>query len=77
MNPHAWVYLEVAGVGEPSSVWALEGGAATTLMRKGWTKDMVEVGDEINVRCHPLKDGSPGCLLGYIRGDFGEEKEFD
>ena len=77
INPHSWIYLEVAGTTEPSIVWALEGGSATALTRNGWTQDMVKVGDEIDVRCHPLKDGSSGCLLGFVTGDFGEEKEFD
>ena len=77
MNPHTWVYLEVTDAGGQSTVWALEGAAVTTLLREGWTHEMVEVGDTISVRCHPLKDGSPGCLLGYITMGNGVEKEFD
>ena len=64
LNPHSWVYLEVRDADGRPTVWALEGAAFTTLLREGWTREMVEVGDEISVRCHPLKDGSPGCLLG-------------
>ncbi len=77
LNPHTWVYLEVAGADGQPTVWALEGAAATTLRREGWTDEMVRVGDTISVRCHPLKDGSPGCLLGYITMENGVEKEFD
>lgn len=77
INPHSWVYLEVEDSGGQPTVWVLEGAAATTLMREGWTREMVEVGDTISVRCHPLKDGSPGCLLGYITMEDGLEKEFD
>ena len=77
MNPHSWVYLEVEGNGGESAVWALEGAGATTLRRKGWPEDSVQVGDKISVRCHPLKDGSRGCLLGYITNEVGVEKEFD
>lgn len=77
LNPHSWVYLEVADENGEATLWVLEGAAATTLFRKGWTEEMVEVGDEISVRCHPLKDRSPGCLLGYITNESGVEKEFD
>ena len=77
LNPHSWVYLEVTGDDGQPTVWALEGAAASTLQRNGWTPEMVEVGDTITVRCHPLKDGSPGCLLGYITMENGVEKEFD
>ena len=77
MNPHSWVYLEVVNADGQLAIWALEGASVTTLRRGGWTRDSVEVGDNISVRCHPLKDGSRGCLLGYITTDAGTEKEFD
>ena len=41
-------------------------------------------GDPVRVRCHRLKDGSDGCLLGFVtplHGDpargHGVEKEWD
>jgi len=78
INPHSWIYLEVANdKGEPD-VWALEGAAVTQLSRKGWTKESVKVGDKIAVRCHQLRDGSNGCLLGFVTTQGAtEEKEFD
>ncbi len=77
MNPHSWVYLEVESAGGELTEWALEGASVTTLRRGGWAHDSVEVGDELSVRCHPLKDGSQGCLLGFILMEDGSEKEFD
>lgn len=77
MNPHSWIYLEVMDADGQPRAWALEGASVTTLRRDGWAQDSVEVGDTISLRCHPLKDGSRGCLLGYITMDDGSEKEFD
>ena len=77
MNPHSWLYLEVVNADSQPTVWALEGASVTTLRRGGWTQGSVEVGDKISVRCHPLKDGSRGCLLGYLTTEAGIEKEFD
>ena len=77
MNPHSWIYLEVMDADGQPKAWALEGASITTLRRDGWAQDSVEVGDTISLRCHPLKDGSRGCLLGYITTDDGSEKEFD
>lgn len=77
MNPHSWIYLDVVGEDGQARAWALEGASVTTLRRDGWTQDSVQVGDELTLRCHPLKDGSRGCLLGYITLDDGTEKEFD
>jgi hypothetical protein len=38
---------------------------------------MVKVGTNISVRCHQLRDGSTGCLLGFITPEGGVEKMFD
>ena len=80
MNPHVWLYLTVADPkGGPARVWALEGGSPGALVRGGWKPDTVKPGDKISVRCHALKDGSDGCLLGYLTSDSGgvKDKEFD
>lgn len=77
MNPHSWIYLDVVDADGQARAWALEGASVTTLRRDGWTQESVEVGDTLSLRCHPLKDGSRGCLLGYITMPDGSEKEFD
>lgn len=77
MNPHSWTYLNVVDSDGQSKAWAIEGASVTSLRRDGWTQDSVQVGDQLTMRCHPLKDGSRGCLLGFITLDDGSEKEFD
>lgn len=77
MNPHVWIYLEVTGQSGAPVVWAMEGGSIAALTEGGWQPDSVQVGDEISARCMPLKDGSSGCLLGYITTEQFEDKEFD
>lgn len=77
MNPHVWIFLEVEDAAEGASVWALEGASPASLTRDGWSQDSVKVGDSISVRCHQLKDGSNGCLLGFLTPEGGVEKEFD
>jgi hypothetical protein len=77
MNPHTWIFIEVADETGAKQIWSLEGASPTELIRDGWTRDDVEVGDTIRVRCHQLKDGSPGCLLGFLTPEGGEEKEWD
>lgn len=77
MNPHSWIYLEVADEAGEAAIWALEGASVVTLRRNGWAADSIRTGDELSVRCHALKDGSRGCLLGFIETEPGVEKEFD
>jgi hypothetical protein len=84
INPHSWVYLDVRDAKGQKAVWALEATSAVGLSRNGIARDTVKVGDRIKVRCHRLKDGSNGCLLGFLtplHGDtargHGVEKEWD
>ena len=77
MNPHTWIFIEVENEAGEVETWSLEGASPTELIRDGWARDDVEVGDTIRVRCHQLKDNSPGCLLGFLTPEGGEEKEWD
>ena len=77
MNPHVWLYLEIEDEAGEEKVWALEGGSIGALTRGGWRRDSMAVGDDIHVRCYLLRDGSDGCLLGYITIPGQAEKEFD
>jgi hypothetical protein len=75
--PHSWVYLDVKNEKGEVDTWALEGAGSNSLLRQGWTKDMLKAGDTISVRCHRLKDDSTGCLLGFITISDGKERIFD
>jgi hypothetical protein len=82
--PHSWIYLDVKDEkGEPVT-WALEATGPTGLAKVGIKREDVKPGDKIKVRCHLLRDGSNGCLLGYVtpmHGDVarghGIEKDWD
>jgi hypothetical protein len=77
MNPHTWIFIEVEDDAGQTILWSLEGASPTELIRDGWSRDDVEVGDTISVRCHQLKDRSNGCLLGFLTPESGAEKEWD
>jgi hypothetical protein len=77
INPHAWIHLNVPDDSGESMLWALEGGGITALLRRGWKPEDIQAGDTISVRCHQLRDGAPGCLLGYVTPEGGVEKEWD
>ena len=80
LNPHSWLYLEVTRDGR-KEIWALEGATRTGLISEGVTADYVKAnlqrGDKVKVRCHPLSDGSPGCLLGLVKAKDGIAKNWD
>ena len=82
--PHSWVYMEVKDAKGQASIWALEATGRGGLERIGVTREYIKAGDQIKVRCHVLRDGSRGCLLGFLtpmHGDVarghGVEKDWD
>jgi hypothetical protein len=66
------VYLEVEGDNGEATIWALEATSAIGLARNGIERDYLRVGDRVKVRCHRLRDGSNGCLLGYLTPLHGD-----
>ena len=77
INPHIWLFIEVADDDGSPMQWVLETATPAQLARNGVTRDTVQVGDSVSVRCHRLKDGSNGCLLGYLTGRDGVERLWD
>jgi hypothetical protein len=84
INPHSWIYMEIKNENGKAAMWALEAADPTTIQRNGVKREDVRPGDAIKVRCHVLRDGSNGCLLGFVtpmHGDaargHGIEKEWD
>ena len=58
MNPHAWIYIDIEDGDGESTNWAFELGSPNGLMRRGWTRKSVQVGDAISVAGYRARDGS-------------------
>jgi hypothetical protein len=76
VNPHSWIYIDVKGPNGPQK-WSLEASSVLQLERIGVTRDYIKAGDTIKARCHPLRDGSRGCLLGFVKAADGSIKDWD
>jgi hypothetical protein len=77
VNPHSWIYIEVKGPNGQPLKWSLEASSVIQLERIGVTRDYIKAGDSIKARCHPLRDGSRGCLLGFVKARDGSVKDWD
>jgi Family of unknown function (DUF6152) len=58
-NPHVWMYLNVKDETGNVTNWGFEMGAPHQLQGRGWTRDLVKLGDELSVEGHRTKDGTP------------------
>ena len=57
-NPHTYFYIDVTSAKGDVQNWALEMGSPNGLMRRGWTRDSMKIGDVVVVSGWRAKDGA-------------------
>jgi hypothetical protein len=57
-NPHTFFYIDVQNEAGEYENWALEMGSPNGLMRRGWTRNTLKLGDVVTVTGSRAKDGS-------------------
>jgi hypothetical protein len=58
VNPHSWLHINVTQPDGSVEEWAVEGGAPSALLRRGWTRDTLPAGAKVSVSGFQAKDGS-------------------
>ena len=56
VNPHAWIHMEVKKPDGTREVWMVEGGSPNSLLRRGVTKESLQIGTEIVVDGYQARD---------------------
>jgi len=64
VNPHSWLYLDVAADDGTVTPWRCELRGATVLRRSGWSEDMFPAGLEIRITGSPDRRDPTTCYLG-------------
>ena len=59
-SPHTFILLEVKAQDGSTTVWNLEGGTPSALVRDGWSSQSLKPGDELKMMVAPLRSGAPG-----------------
>ena len=57
-NPHAYFFIDVRDESGKVTSWALEMGSPNGLMRQGWARTSLTIGDVVTVDGSRAKDGS-------------------
>jgi len=70
-NPHGWVYLDVETNGKVET-WALETGAANSLIRRGWKKEDLVPGTILKVDGWQARNGSNTANISTITFENGK-----
>jgi hypothetical protein len=57
-NPHVWLYVDVKDEIGKVTNWGFEMGSPNTLIRQGWRRTALKLGDQVTVEGFSAKDGS-------------------
>ena len=57
-NPHTYFHIDVTSAKGDVQNWALEMSSPNGLMRRGWTRDSMKIGDVVTVTGWRAKDGA-------------------
>jgi hypothetical protein len=66
MNPHVYFYIDVKDSAGKGANWTIEGGSPNGLLRSGWTKNSLKLGDEVTVEGFLAKDDSNLALMNVV-----------
>ena len=58
MNPHVWFYIDVKAESGADATWGMEMGSPNALMRAGWMRTSMAIGDVVTVEGYRAKDGT-------------------
>jgi len=57
-NPHIWFFMDVKNPDGTVTNWGFEMGSPNGLLRAGWKRDTMKVGDVVAVEARQARDGS-------------------
>jgi hypothetical protein len=60
-NPHAWFYVDVTDETGKVTNWSLELGSPNGLMRAGWSRTSLKIGELVIVEASQAKNGTPNA----------------
>jgi hypothetical protein len=64
-NPHSWFFLDVTDETGKVTRWGFEGNTPTSLIRSGYKRDAVKVGDRVTIRGSRARDMT--AMMGAAR----------
>ena len=75
-NPHSYFAVETTNDAGETISWEVQMGSIPSLLRRGWSRDTLEIGDHVIVGLHPARDGRPYGLIATLEKD-GQEISYE
>ena len=71
-NPHSYFAVETTNDAGEAVSWEVQMGSIPSLIRRGWSRDTLAIGDHVIVGIDPARDGRPYGLIATLEKD-GQE----
>lgn len=75
-NPHSYFVVETTNEAGQTESWEVQMGSVPSLLRRGWTRDTLALGDHVIVGVYPAHDGRPYGLIATLEKD-GQEISYE
>jgi len=72
-NPHVWIYVDVETDNGDTESWGFEMGSVNHLVRLGWNRDALEVGELVTVSAVRARDDSLRAAVRSVTLATGEQ----
>lgn len=73
MNPHVWIYMNVADDGDAVAEWAFEMGSPNRLTRYGWSRSSLPEGQVVTIAGSRARDGSLKAAVDTVTLPTGQQ----
>ena len=70
-NPHCWLFVVVSAPDGQAVTYGFEMRSVGEMLRAGWKKNSIKVGDRITVSFRPMRDGSHAGLMTSVKDASG------
>jgi Family of unknown function (DUF6152) len=72
LNPHVWIYLDVKNRQGEVENWGFELGSPNGLIRRGWSRDALSVGQVVTIAALRARDDSHRASVRTVTLSTGE-----
>jgi len=73
-NPHVWFYIDVKDESGKVTNWGMEMGSPNGLLRTGWTRNSMKLGDVVTVDGYKARNGTPnGNAISVVLTSTGKK----
>ena len=70
-NPHVTIFVETEDETGERVEWEIESGSTPIMIRSGWSQDLLDPGQAVTIRAHPMRSGQHKAILNTLETTDG------